>query len=500
MRAKELYDSYHSRKEQFHLYIDRIKQDSYWDIYTVINATLIKNPYTSVFPKMFFSTEKFILNKITSFLYNTSRYYLKNFYLFLSYCIAFCLYKIYYKKHRKSKLEIIIDTFGLVDKTNVDGAFCEKYLTGIYDIFEENTRNYAILLRLYQVGKNPFKLIKFFKIINHDTKDFIFEYELINLIDFIRLFYLILVYPFFTLRLLQNNNNNIDKIFNFCLLEDIKLFNFDSLTRYILGRNIAKIASIEKIYSWSEFQVIERAFNFGVRTHNKAIELIGLQLFLNYETYFNVLVDDLDYEMLSSPHKVFVNGKYYVQERKKVKYNLGVSLRYKDIFDFRGIQNEEKILLLGSYIESDTKHMIACIKDFEEVVFKNHPAVDIKNFGELPQNITVTNDNIYKLFESVKVIIGTASGTSVEAVACGLSVIIIASQDNLTANPLVTYGQGKIWDIAFDISEIKEVYDKLMIYRNNHINEIQNIANWYKNNFFEPLTQENLIRVFGSNQ
>lgn len=500
MNSKDLYYAYNARKKQFHAYIDRIKKNSCWDIYTVINATLIKNPYVSIFPKVFFSTQKITYNKIISFLYNIGRYYLKNFYLFISYIIAFVLYKIYYKKQRKNRLKIIIDTFGLVDKTNEEGKFSEKYLTGIYDIFEEHATNYAILLRLYQVGKNPFKLINFFKIINKDTKDYIFEYEFIKLIDLLKLFYLILSYPFFTLRLLQNNKNDVDEIFNYCLLEDIKFFNFDSLTRYIFGLNIAKIESIERIYSWSEFQVIERAFNFGVRTHNNKIELIGLQFFLNYETYFNVVVDDLDYKMLSSPHKVFVNGKYYIEERKKVKYKVGVSLRYKDIFHFQGIQTEEKILLLGSYIESDTKHMINSMKDFDNVVFKNHPAVDIKNFGELPPNMTVSNDNIYELFKNTKIVIGTASGTAVEAVACGLSVIIIASQDNLTSNPLVAYGQGKIWDIAFDIHEIEKVYEQLMIYRNNHKKEIQNIANWYNDNFFEPLTQENLIQVFGFNQ
>jgi hypothetical protein len=310
------------------------------------------------------------------------------------------------------------------------------------------------------------------------------------------LFVLILLYPFKTLRLLQKEQNAEDTMFNHALIEDLQQFSFDSLTRYILGKNLSKMRTIEKVYSWSEFQVIERSFNYGIRKNCRHIKIIGLQLYLNYEVYFNAYVDDLDYDMQSSPHEILVNGKYYLQKREKVKYGVGVSLRYKDIFLFQGIQEEKNILLLGSYIEVDTKYMLESVKNFENIIFKNHPAVDIKNFGDLPENIIVTNENIYKLFEDAKLIIGTASGSSVEAVACGLSVIILASADNLTANPLVEYGQGKIWDIAFNMNEIDDIYKKLMDYRVKNKGEIMDIANWYKDNFFVEPTDVNIIKVF----
>lgn len=497
MNPKELYNSYQEKKEQFHKYIDNIKRNSPWDIYTVINPTLVKNAYSTEFPKTYFLNKSKETSKAIDFLKNSIKFYAKNFYLILSYLIAFILYKIYYRKKRKNDIKVIIDTFGLIDKVNKNGAFSENYLTGIYEIFDKYNTNYAILLRPYQVGKNPFKLKQFFKIINDDKRDFIFEYELLKLNDFCNLFVLVLLYPFKTLRLLQKENSIEDKVFNQSLMVDIKGFTFDSLTRYILGKNLSKNQSIEKIYSWSEFQVIERSFNYAIRKNNQNIELIGLQFFLNYETYFNVFVDDLDYEMLSSPHRVFVNGKYYIEDRKKVKYDTGVSLRYKSIFEFKGIKEEKYVLLLGSYVESDTKYMLESVKNFENVIFKNHPAVDIKKFGILPKNIMVSNENIYKLFENAKLVIGTASGTSVEAVACGISVIIIASQDNLTANPLVEYGEGEIWDIAFEMDEIFNIYSQLLDYRENHNEEIKKIADWYKDNFFIPLKETNIIKTFG---
>ena len=270
---------------------------------------------------------------------------------------------------------------------------------------------------------------------------------------------------------------------NYSLIIDLQNVNFDSLTRYIFGKNLSNIESINKIYSWSEFQVVERSFNYGIRSNSQTIKLIGLQFYLNYETYFNAYIDDLDFDMLSSPHQVLVNGEYYVLNRQKVKYDTGVSLRYKNIFTFQGIQEENNILFLGSYIENDTKYILENLKNFDNVIFKNHPAVNIKSFGKFNKNITISNDNIYKLFENAKVVITTGSGTAVEAVAVGISVIIIASQNNLTANPLIEYGQGKIWDIVFDMNEIDAIYKKLMDYRVKNKGEIIKIANWYKDNF-----------------
>lgn len=496
MTVKEFEQSYQDKKNTYHNYINTIKKNCKWDIYNIINPTLVKNPYASAFPKKLFSDNRNKANKILLFFKYVIKYYVKNIYLLISYFIAFILYKIYYKKQRTNDMNIIIDIFGLVDKANQSGQFSENYLVDVYEIFEKYATKYTILLRLYGVGKNPFKLKQFFKIINEDRRDFIFEYELLSFKDFINLFVLVMAYPFKTLRLLQKEKSDIDRIFNTCLIEDVQYFSFENLTRYILGKNLSSISTIDKVYSWSEFQVIERSFNYGIRKNTDKIELIALQFYLNYETYFNAYVEDIDYDMLSSPHRVLVNGKYYLQNRKKVKYDIGVSLRYKDMFLFEGIQKENYIVLLGSYIESDTKHMLESVKSFDNVIFKNHPAVNIKKFGRLPTNITVSNENIYKLFKSAKLVIGTASGTSVEAVACGVSVIIMASQDNLTANPLVEYGKGKIWDIAYSKDNVQQIYDKLIDYRKRNKEDLEQIGGWYKDNFFVEPTEEHIVKVF----
>ena len=126
MTSKQLNNTYQQNKQKFHNYINNIKKNSPWDIYTIINTTLIKNPYASDFPLRFFKNDSSISNKALLFLKSILKFYVKNMYLYFSYMLATIIYKIYYKKSRKNELKIIIDTFGLVDKTNQNGQFDEN--------------------------------------------------------------------------------------------------------------------------------------------------------------------------------------------------------------------------------------------------------------------------------------------------------------------------------------------------------------------------------------
>lgn len=497
MRAKEIYEAYTLKKEVFHQYIYSVKQKVAPHFFTIMNPTLIQNPYVSIFPKNFFFDTSKTRHYSILFVNTLVKYLFLSISQLLIYSVSFVFYKIYFKKKVHASRKILVDVFSLVDSVNRTNRFQETYLSAIYPIFERYSIDYTFLLRLYGIGKNPFKLIKFFQILSRDKHDFLLEFELLTPKDFLEIFWLILIAPLHTLKLLQPKKTRVDEIFNEALIEDIASISFESFTRYIFGKKIARISSVKTIYSWSEFQVVDRVFNFGVRSVNDKIKLIACHFYLNYETYFNAYVDDLDYDMLTSPHEVLVNGPYYLLSRNKVMYKQGVALRYQGVFEFSGIKNETYTLILGSYIIEDTKKMLECVQCLNEVQFKHHPVM-MKNevLNALLTNIKVVNDNIYTLFENTKLVITTASGTAVEAVACGISVIIIASEDNLTANPLVDYGKGKIWDIAFDTKDIIAIYERLISYRNYNKHEIQEIAMWYKENFFIEPTEANIVKAF----
>ena len=486
-----------NKKKEFHIYIDCIKKKSKSDLYSIINPTLVKNSNLSNFPRNFITRKVNNDNKFILFLKNTIKFYIKNIYFLIVYFLSFLIFKIFHKKSRSYNLETIIDVFGLVDKTNQSGKFNENYFKGAYEVLEKFNIKYSILLRPYGVDNNPFKLINFLKIISKDKRDFIFEYEFLNAFDFFKIFWILIKYPLSVLNLRQIEKNENDEIFNYSLFEDINYFSFNSITRFILGKNLSKINSIKKVYSWYEFQVIERSFNYAIKKNCNHIKISGFFITLNNQTLYS-FADDIDHSMMTTPHKILINSKYHKLNRgKKVNYGMGVSLRYQNIFNFKGTKEENDILVLGSYSIQDTKYVINNLKKFDKVLFKNHPAIPIEQFKDLPKNVSVTDQNIQKLFESTKIVIGTSSsGSNLEAVACGLSVIIVPSQHNYTENPLVDKGLGKIWDIATNEEEIYKVYKELSEYRNKNQTEIVEIAKWYKLNFFIEPTENNILRAF----
>jgi len=428
-------------------------------------------------------------------------FYLHNFYVLISYFLAFIIFKIFYKKsHQNYKKSLLIDVFFLVDNINKNNKFVENYFSKLYSVLEIKNINYIFLPRLYGISRNPLKLIKFFKIINESDQTFLFEFQLLKAKNFLQLFFIIIKYPFKTLRLLQKENNQNNILFNNELLKDIRSVSLDAFTRYIFGQNIANLPYVKKIYSWSEFQVIERSFNYAIRTRTDNIRLYGCQFYTNYETYFNMFVHDLDYEHKISPHEILVNGRYYLRKQEKIHYKMGVSLRYGNVFNnnihLREYRNNT--VVLGSYIETDTRFLLQCANVFDEILFKNHPSVDINKISSvITTKIKLVEDDIYELFKNAKIVICTAfSGTAVEAITSGIPVIIIASQDNLTANPLTEYGKGEIWDIAFSQDDVTRIYNNLVEFKKMNIDKIQEIASWYKDNFFIEPTEQNIIKAF----
>ena len=96
-------------------------------------------------------------------------------------------------------------------------------------------------------------------------------------------------------------------------------------------------------------------------------------------------------------------------------------------------------------------------------------------------------------------IIGGASGSLAEAIACGVSVLVIANENELLTNPLAEVGKGKMWDIAYNKTDILVKSAKLQNCRIEHKDEITEITSWYRRHFFVEPTKENIKQTFELN-
>ncbi len=488
---------------EIHNYIDNKKKYAYKDIFHLENQVLNKNPYTSDFIKKYLFSNSYTNPSLFFIVKNIFLFYIKIFTRFFIYLLGFLIFKTKYKKNRIdfSKKLILVDTFFLVDKIISEKQFNEKYFIGIYDVLDKYNMQYVFFPRLYGISKNPFKIIGLLDVLKNDKNIFLYEYELLSLKDLFRILIFILKYPFKTLQLLQKNNTDIDKLFNYEIINSLPSTSFNAYLRYLVGKKISKMLSPNsKIISWQEFQNLEKTFNKAIKESENNITIYGCQFLIQYQNYISMHIGDIDYELNITPHLILSNGKYNYNFSNKQSFKDGVSLRYKNIFEFEGVKKDaNEIVVLLTYEIKESIRLLDLISYIdEEVKIKIHPATNKKQFIKyLNKNWKFVDTNVYDLFYNTKIVfVASMSGTALEAVACGVSVIIIGSNDNITANPLIDYGKGKIWDIAFSKDDVKKLYNQLTEYKNNNTDEIKEIVSWYKDNFFIEPTEENIIKAF----
>ena len=131
------------------------------------------------------------------------------------------------------------------------------------------------------------------------------------------------------------------------------------------------------------------------------------------------------------------------------------------------------------------------------MLFSSQEATNEQQFNFYNKsNWDVIYDNLYDLFKKTNIVITTTSGTALESVACGISVIMIASSETFVINPLVDYGKGKIWDIVYNEEGFMEKVNSLLVYSKDNPEEIDSISNWYRDNFFIEPTEINISKAF----
>jgi len=491
--------------KNFYNYLNTIRKSNKVDIFTIVNTTLVANPKITKFPEDFIFNSLKVNNTLKSFVVNSFEFYIFNIVRIFTFLQTLVYYKFFYQKPKIniSQNDLLIDLYINIDEVLREGIFSDKYFSALYPVLKKEKQKFIFVPRLISLSHNPIRahrqLISFFKIINQDKNFYLFEYGLFSLANFIEVIWFYCRYPFKTLRLLSKDKTKMDEIYNINLIKDISKQNITPCTRYIFGKNLSKFKNVLKIYSWSEFQVIERAFNYGIR-QNSDIQIKACQFLITYSMNFNMHVQEIDIIQGSAPNTVLVNGPHFIKMQNKATYKTGVSLRYKRIFQHQPKYIGKNIVVLGSYSAIETAHILKMVSALDDVLYKGHPLVDSSQFSDFMKDTFITTiNNIYELFPKTALVIGGASGSLVEAISCGVSVLVIGEKNKLVSNPMAEIGKGKMWDIAYNVSEVEVKARELIAYRKQNKNEILKITSWYRNNFFVEPTTKKIKEIFELN-
>lgn len=488
-------------------FLSGINKIAYLDKFLLSNQVLSKNPFSNNFLSRFLNNEKPRQLSAGSIAIKLLFYYLKNLRKFVLYLVEFIVYYLHPLKFRLPRNRdelILLDTFFIFEKIKASNNYVDSYFTGVKDVLDKKKKLYAYL-PIFSCPRKFLNLGRIIRIINKQNIPVICEYQLLSARDLLYLLYFILTYPF---HLIRFANGLSRKDHASCLLRNELMFTLDwlivdSFSRYLQGRRIAGLPYKKiKVLSWYENQVKDKNLYKGLKESNSKVKIYGAQLFLYPKNIINIIPDENEDVFGIIPDKIIVNGPAFIPKETRLNYHVGPSLRYANIFHYLGKQAErEDVLTLLPYLKDEMDNilrMLSQVRGYDHPIrVKLHPSVSLEEVRDsLPSNTVIVKEDVYRLFETAKIVVGSGTGSLVEAVSLGIPVIVIKSNQKLDYNCLPDYGKGIIWDEARTAEELVQKIGKIVSLADKNPAEVSSIANKYKEMFFCNPTEENIIKAF----
>ncbi|MFT5716051.1 MAG: hypothetical protein ACI9T7_000224 [Oleiphilaceae bacterium] len=469
----------------------------------VSGSALLENIHSNIKPLEGKSRRALFFKRLISYYFRSS----VSFLLWIGQKIAFILSGYKSKALTKKNKELtLIDTFFVASNLKKHDYRDKAYLKGLDDILERNNVDYSYLPVFYGEN-NPFKYLSIFKAFKKNNVDYITDYELLTIGDIGRIICFIITYPFHVLSLVKGLKKS-DTITS--AIKDELIFSLGQVTwrgyaRYLTGRRIAKKVDSIKLISWCEYQTIHKNLYKGIRESEAKVKIFGCQFFIQFGSWVNINIPDNEIEFNITPDVILVNGPCYLKSNSNILYRIGISLRFKRLFESEVeiLEDESNLkpIVLLSYIEAESQSILKLMSQseyaHENIYVKAHPALSLASIKSLIQpNWTLVDGDLYDRLKDSNLVIVTASGSAVEAVSMGKSVIIIGNSDGITSNPMLNLGKGEIWDIVESAEDISAIKTVLMNFRFNNPSKIRQLASDYKKLLFNNATDAEVLDMF----
>jgi len=500
-------DNWGKRINKAYAFLSSVTKEAYKDIFLLSNQVLSKNPYTNNFLNGYFNLTEIRQPCFSLILIKLLRYYFFSFKDFICYLLEFIqyLFSSVHFKHLKDKKELIlIDNFFLTDKIKEEDNYRELYFPGLVDVLKKKNKNYAYL-PVFDGIKKYSALHNVFRILRRENIPLLSEYQLLSVGDLFNILFFVIRYPFKVIKLAKGIDNKAheEKLLKSELIDTLSQVTFRSFSRFLQGKRIANLGyeSI-KVISWYENQVIDKNLYKGLRMDNAKVKIYGAQLFVIPRGMLNFIPDENETIFGIVPDKIMVNGPGYIPEKTSLNYAVGPSLRYSKILKITA-RKEDKVNILVSlpYLMDDAINILRVVNDAKNMpipfLVKAHPSTGVDEIRHLlPSGAILTRGSNHELFKTTKILISSVSGTLVEAASLGIPSIVIKNPGKVDFNPLCDYGRGVIWDEASGSETLRQQIDKFEYELKNNLEQIENIANIYKREFFCDPDEHNISKSF----
>lgn len=397
---------------------------------------------------------------------------------------------------------IVIDVNFFPEKIAKEKDFKTTDFLSLDDFMEKRGHGFVYAPKL--IFANLFTFYKALRILKNKKLPVLLEYQLVVMADFCKLFIFILVFPFKVIKLIKSlGNTREDEFIAYLLWGDLGKTNVIPYARFLYGRRIS-LLSVSKIkcISWYENQSADKNFYKGLRFVPGKVTIYGCQLFLVPENLLSFHPDENEVDFGIVPDKVLACGPCFIPKTKtKICWGAGPPLRYKRVFDVKSNPGQsEAVLVLLPYFEHQVEIILKLIHEArfaEKVLIKFHPATNIEKFRKwIKKDMVVVRDDLYDLFKSVRLVVGVASGSLVEAACMGIPVVNVEPGSMFNIRYFPDFGEGIIWRTVSSSSELNEAMDYFDKALRNDCSELEATGMKMREMVFFELSEESVLKSF----
>ena len=406
----------------------------------------------------------------------------------------------------------LVDTFVVIPNTVKKKEFRDQHFGDLLTTLERQGKKFLFLPVFLGRWRDWNELKALSSILSNSKYDFVTETCLLTFFDYWLLLRFILLYPLKTTKLFPKSSTQLSTLFKGELVDTLSDPQVLNYARYLQGKRLSSITKGKlKIISWYENQPGDKNLIRGLRDGSTNCRIYGCQLFVYSSSQMNICPTLSEEKFRLIPDRLLVNGKTYKKRLEHLNTDtvIGPSLRDKHVFQEKlPLHSRNCVSICLSYLKSEKYSVLnQCILSTaliqKSVAIKYHPAdpeiaFRLNQFQVLsfPEKWVFTNNDISDVISSSALVITSESGTAVEAVACGTSVLIVANQSTFTSNPMIDIGRGTIWDIAFDPDEITELVEHLLTMRKESLSRIHNFQMDFREICFNKPTDDLIASCF----
>ncbi|MBN2735037.1 MAG: hypothetical protein JXQ82_09305 [Methanomicrobiaceae archaeon] len=411
---------------------------------------------------------------------------------------------------KDAKRTALIDVFIYESNFGEDGSFNDRYFPGLETFLKKDDCNVIYHPKFAETKLNKYRL---YRKIRENERFFVIAEDYLRFSDYIRSLIMSVKAVTFSGKIPEFIDYDISfadecenkwKCFD-GIFKSILIYHLFLRLESIIGDNI------ERIISWHENQLQDKALSLAIHESFKNTKIVGVHHLIHYSNYLSFYPVDSEAKASLIPDIILTTGVLESTKLRKylsmVPVNESAALRYSSLFNTesrRTVLQSGDILLLLPYDRNDAFELLirvgrilSSLDIVSNVLVKCHPDYGKEIFSGIFENFESSDKMIFtekkpdELFNSVSVVISTASGSIVEAAVSGVPTILLSKSNALGLNPfdLVDY---PFISVCYDSDSLVEAVLESLLYSAEEIDGFVFLGNKLKEQIFNPVNDETL--------